>query len=95
MKLIVDSCVFIDAFDPQWPNHDSGLRLLNELSERQIMITMPAHGLFEVQCALRRLEGEDRFKGPAIDGKMQYSMELIHIDEAFIKKYPDGGHPPT
>lgn len=87
MKLLVDSCVFIDAFDPQSPNHAESLALLKELRRRAILITMPAHGWFEVQCTLQRLAAEKRFVGPAIQSEMNYPIELVHIDKSFIQKY--------
>jgi predicted nucleic acid-binding protein len=87
MKLLVDSCVFIDAFDPQSLNHAESIALLEDLRRRAILITMPAHGWFEVQCTLQRLSREKRFVGPAIQGQMNYPVELIHIDQPFIEKY--------
>jgi len=87
MKLLLDSCVFIDAFDPQSPNHAESLALLEDLRSREILITMPAHGWFEVQCTLQRFLAEKRFVGPAIQGQMSYPVELIHIDQPFIQKY--------
>lgn len=87
MKLLVDSCVFIDAFDPQSPNHADSLALLEDLRSRKILIMMPAHGWFEVQCTLQKLLAEKRFVGPVIHGQMNYPVELIHIDKPFIEKY--------
>jgi predicted nucleic acid-binding protein len=48
---------------------------------------MPAHGWFEVQCALQKLIAENRFDGLIINGQMEYPVELIHIDKPFIEKY--------
>ncbi len=87
MKLLVDSCVFIDAFDPQSPNHSAAVQLLEELRVRGLLIAMPTSGWFEVQCTLRRLSLEQRFVGPVIAGRMDYPVELIHIDKPFIEKY--------
>jgi predicted nucleic acid-binding protein len=86
-KLLVDSCVFIDSFDPQSPNHPAAIELLEELRNRGLLITMPASGWFEVQCALQKLTAEQRFVGPAIGGRMDYPVRLIHIDKPFIEKY--------
>ncbi|MCH7911015.1 MAG: hypothetical protein IIB38_15545, partial [Candidatus Hydrogenedentes bacterium] len=58
MKLLLDSCVFIDCFDPQSPNHPAAADLLRELRVRNLRITMPAHGWFEVQCAFQKLKLE-------------------------------------
>ncbi len=85
--LIVDSCVFIDTFDPQSPNHLAAVRLLETLLARDLRITMPAHGWFEVQCTLQRLTSEQRFVGPLFDGGRVYPIQLIHIDDQFIQKY--------
>ena len=87
MKLIVDSCVFIDAFDPKSPNHPPAVQLLEELRARDLLITMPAHWWVEVQCTFQRLSLNQQFVGPFLAGRMDYPIELIHIDEQFIKKY--------
>ena len=87
MKLIVDSCVFIDSFDPQSSNHVESVRLLEELLHRGIPITMPAHGWFEVQCTLQRFIKEKRFVPPTIGGRQHFPIRLIHIDQSFIEKY--------
>lgn len=87
MKLLVDSCIFIDSFDSKSSNQAIAIQLLEELRNREILLTMPAHGWFEVQCTFKRLQLEKQFKGPTIAGRMDYPIELIHIDEAFIKKY--------
>lgn len=86
-NILVDSCVFIDTFDPASPNHKDSLALLEELAKRNVVVTMPAHGWFEVQCTLQRLRSEGRFVGPLLDGRYQYPLKLIHIDDKFIAKY--------
>ena len=73
--------------DPQSPNHPASADLLTELRVRNLLITMPAHGWFEVQCAFQKLRLEQRFVGPVIDGRMDYPVELLHIDKSFIEKY--------
>lgn len=88
MKLLVDSCVFIASFDNQSEHRTIAIQLFDELARRQIIITMPAHGWFEVQCTLQRLSSLDKsFTGPRIAGLMTYPMELLHIDQPFIQKY--------
>lgn len=87
INVLVDSCVFIDSFDPGSPNHSDSLALLETLASRGVVVTMPAHGWFEVQCTLQRLRNEGKFVGPKIDEKQQYPLKLIHIDEKFISKY--------
>ena len=87
MKLLVDSCVFIDSFDPKSPNHRAAVQLLEQLRLRGLLITMPATGWFEVQCTLQRLRLEKRFVGPEIAGRMDYPIILLHIDQPFIEKY--------
>jgi predicted nucleic acid-binding protein len=86
-KLLVDSSVFIDAFDPQSRNNTDSLALLENLRGRDMLITMPAHGWFEVQYTLQRLKAEKHFVGPTIKGQMNYPVELVHIDAQFIQKY--------
>jgi predicted nucleic acid-binding protein len=87
LKLLVDTCVFIDSFDPQSPNYADSLSLLKELHAKGIILTMPAHGWFEVQCSLQRLVKDKRFSGPEIAGQRQYPIRLLHIDKDFIEKY--------
>ena len=86
-KVLVDSCVFIDAFDPQSPNHAESLDFLNRFRAQDLIITMPAHAWFEVQCSFQKLAEEKRFSGPLIQGQLTYPVQLIHIDEKFIVKY--------
>lgn len=86
-KLLVDSCVFIDSFDPQSPNHPAAIQLLEGLRKRGLLITMPASGWFEVQCALQKLTSDQRFVGPTMAGRMDYPVRLIYIDKPFIEKY--------
>lgn len=87
MQFLVDSCVFIDSFDPRSPNHADALRLLEDLLRRGLLLTMPAHGWFEVQCTLQRLVKEGKFTAPTIAGKHQYPVRLVHIDKPFIERY--------
>ena len=87
MRLLVDSCVFLDSFDPGSPNHTDSLQLLTELRIKKQTITMPAHAWFEVQCTMQRLRAEGRFVSPQIAGQMEYSLELMDIDGKFIQKY--------
>jgi len=87
MKLLIDSCVFIDAFDTSSLNHSASLKLLNDLKKKNIQITMPAHGWFEVQCTFQNMSNQGRFTGPKFQGDMNYPIELIHIDDEFISKY--------
>lgn len=87
INILVDSCVFIDSFDPRSPHHKTSLALLKTLAAKGVVVTMPAHGWFEVQCTLQRLRNEGRFVGPKIGKHQQYPLKLIHIDEKFIAKY--------
>jgi predicted nucleic acid-binding protein len=87
-KILVDTCVFIDAFDENSQNYDISYRFLDWTVENEIIITMPAHAWFEIWCTLRRLERIDKtFKGRPIKGKRAYPIELIHINQVFIEKY--------
>jgi predicted nucleic acid-binding protein len=61
MKLLVDTCVFVDTFDPSSNNYADSLELLEELRNRNQLITMPAHAMFEVLCTLNRLTIENSF----------------------------------
>ena len=71
MRLLVDSCVFLDSFDPSSPNYTDALQLLTELRVKGQTITMPAHGWFEVQCTFQRLRAEGRFVGPQTARRME------------------------
>jgi hypothetical protein len=51
-------------------------------------MTMPSHGWFEVWCNINRLSDVDRkYLHPVFAGKRQFELELIHIDDHFIRKY--------
>jgi predicted nucleic acid-binding protein len=87
-KILVDSCVFINAFKDDSIHREECLGLLEYISQAGQSITMPAHGWFEVWCSLKRIEHIDKkFKGISIDGRWNYPIELIHIDDEFIRKY--------
>lgn len=92
-KALIDSCVYVDAFDPESPNHLESLALLDYLRSKRRIITMPAHAWFEVQCSLQKLTEQGRFVGPTFQGKMNYEIELIPIDDKFIEKYRMAGIP--
>jgi PIN domain nuclease of toxin-antitoxin system len=85
--VLVDSCVLIDSFDPASANHASSLHLMEALADKEVVVIMPAHGYFEVQCAIERLKVEKRFNVPAIDPKKKYRLNLLPIDDGFIAKY--------
>lgn len=87
-KLLVDSCVFISAFKEDSEYRDESRKFLELLLNRNQMITMPAHGWFEVWCNLKRIERIDKkFISPTFNGLKSYPVELIHIDDKFISKY--------
>ena len=86
-KILVDSCVFINSFNPTSHTYKSSLAFLNYMLEKNRPITMPAHAWFEVQCSLQKLSEQGGYIGPTFGGEMKYPVELINIDEAFIKKY--------
>lgn len=87
-KIIVDSCVFINALKEDSEHRQQCLDFLAALSSSGQNMTMPAHGWFEVWCNLNRIETIDqKFRGVSINGKWQLPLELIHIDADFISKY--------
>jgi len=87
-SLLVDSCVFINALKEDSVHREDCLSFLDTLSRAGTPITMPAHGWFEVWCSLKRIETIDQqFKGVSINGKWNFPLELLHIDDKFIHKY--------
>lgn len=87
-KLIVDACVLIDSFQCGSEHRSSSIAFIDHCVRHNQLITMPAHGWFEFWCNVNKLSEQDRkYLPPAFVGKMQLRMELIHIDEQFIKKY--------
>ncbi len=87
-KLIVDSSVFINSFNQESAFREESIRFLTHMVEIGQRITMPAHGLFEIICSLKRLSEKDRkYVHPIISGQTQYTIEAIHIDQEFIEKY--------
>jgi predicted nucleic acid-binding protein len=87
-KLIVDAGVFIDAFDSESPSREESIDFLSKIAASGKIITMPAHGLFEIKCAFKKLLTlKNNFSGPNILDKMNHQIEIIHIDEAFINRY--------
>lgn len=87
-KLIVDACVLIDSFQAASEHRDVSIAFIEGCLRRHQLISMPAHGWFEVWCNVRRLSDYDRrYLHPTFDGKMQLPLELIHIDDEFIRRY--------
>jgi hypothetical protein len=87
-KLIVDACVLIDSFQAANEHRGASIAFIEQCVRRDQLITMPAHGWFEVWCNVKRLsEHERKYLHPTFDGKMQLPLELIHIDDKFIHKY--------
>ncbi len=87
-KIIVDSNIFINSFSQESKYRDESIEFLSEISKRNQLISMPAHGLFEITCSLKRLSELDRkYVHPIILGKTEYQIEAIHIDRNFISKY--------
>jgi predicted nucleic acid-binding protein len=87
LKILIDSSVFVAAFDRESASRGASIALLDELKSRKQLISMPAHAWFEIECSLRRLRQEKKFLGPTIKNRMDYPIELIHIDNQFIQKY--------
>jgi predicted nucleic acid-binding protein len=87
-KIIVDSCVYINAMKEDSIHREQCLGFLSHLAESGKHMTMPAHGWFEVWCNLKRIEKIDKsFKGTSINNLWDIPLELIHIDDKFIGKY--------
>lgn len=87
-KILVDSCVFINAMKEDSSHRSECVAFLEYLKKSGKVMTMPAHGWFEVFCNLKRVESIDKqFKGVSIGGEWNYAFELIHIDAEFITKY--------
>ena len=88
MKTIVDSCVFINAMKEDSEFRNQCLSFLEHMAKHKKLITMPAHGWFEVWCNFKRIEKIDKvFKGVTINGQWQFPLELIPIDAEFVSKY--------
>jgi predicted nucleic acid-binding protein len=83
-KLIVDTCVFINAFKKDSEYRIESTKFLNEMQSRDQLITMPAHGLFEVICSFRRVTEHDKKFIPLNLAPGIYPIEAIHIDKEFI-----------
>lgn len=87
-KLIVDSCVLINSFQKDSAHRADSIAFIDHLVQREQLITMPAHGWFEVWCNLNRLSEVDHtYLHPMFANEMQLPVELIHIDMPFIVKY--------
>ena len=88
MKIVVDSCVFINSMKADSVYRTDCLEFLELLARTSKTMSMPAHGWFEVYCSFKRIERIDKtFCGTPIGGKWNFPIELIHIDKSFIEKY--------
>lgn len=87
-KIIVDANIFINSFSKESAFRDESVDFLSIISNQNQLISMPAHGLFEITCSLKRLsEIDKKYIHPIILGKSEYPIEAIHIDSEFIRKY--------
>ncbi len=86
-KILVDSCVFINAMKEDSDHKDECRKFLEVLSSSGLGMTIPAHGWFEVWCNLKRIESENKLSSTSINGQWKFPVELIHIDADFISKY--------
>lgn len=95
-KLIVDACVLINCFQRPAEQRSVSIDFVERMLKAGKQFTMPAHGWFEVLCNLNRLSDIDRtFLPPVFQGGMQLPLELIHIDDHFIRKYGNVALPYT
>ena len=86
-KLIVDSCVLINSFQKDSAHRADSIAFIDHLVEREQLITMPAHGWFEVWCNLNRLSDVDRtYLHPMFANNMQLPVELNPHRRAFHSK---------
>ena len=66
-------------------HRDASTKLIDYLIDQNQLISMPAHGWFEVWCNLNRLSEIDKtYVHPIFRGEMHFPLELIHIDKEFI-----------
>lgn len=88
VEIIVDSSVFIDTFQKNSRTRSDSIAFIDHLVSNNQIVTMPAHGWFEVSCNIKRLSDiERKYLPPIFAGKMQCPFKLIHIDAQFIEKY--------
>jgi predicted nucleic acid-binding protein len=86
-EYVLDSSVFLAAFDKTSPDMDKAQKFLHELEKREFMAQMPAHAWFEVLCTWKRMQMEKVFVAPKFASGNAYPIKFIHIDEDFLKKY--------
>lgn len=84
-EYVLDSSVFLAAFDKTSAERDVARQFLDELLKRQFMALMPTHAWFEVLCTWNRMKKENVFDPP--DFGHSYPIKFIHIDDLFLKKY--------
>lgn len=95
-KVIVDSCVLTNSFQSDSVHRDASVAFIDHFVRHALLITMPAHGWFEVWCNIKRLSAVERkYLHPVFAETMQLPLELIHIDAQFISKYGNVSIPYT
>lgn len=86
-SILIDSNVFIDAFDPLSSNHGGSIHFLEYILDNNVLFAMPMHGWFEINCTLNRIKNEKGIEPPIIAGRQQATIEFIHIDDQFLRNY--------
>ena len=87
-KILIDTCIVIAAIDKNSLDHVTAHKLLEWAEKEKIMFSIPAHAVFEIWCTGKRLAKIDKtFQGGAINNKFNYPIDVLYIDEVFLKKY--------
>jgi predicted nucleic acid-binding protein len=86
-KMIIDSNVIIDTFDPSSENHRSSKKFMDYIVKYKILFAMPMHGWFEINCSLNKIRDRSEIAPPFLAGQQMMPIEFIHIDDHFLQNY--------
>lgn len=90
--VVIDACALLNIMLQDQPAYDDGQRALAKIREWQLVIAVPMHVLFEVECMMMRknqLEGGVGAGSPALSEETPLWFLPVAIDEVFVRRYRD------
>ncbi len=90
--VVVDACALLNMMLQDQPAYDDGQRALAKIREWQLVIAVPMHILFEVECVMMRkhqLEGGVGAGSPLLSEETPLWLLPVAIDDVFVRRYRD------
>lgn len=96
LMIVVDANALINMMFQDQPAYEDGQRALAKIREWRLVIAVPMHLLFEIECMTMRKNQLERgmgATGPALSEDAPLWFLPIAIDEVFVRRYRDPSLP--